>query len=75
MWRLPSGEGSGQISNFVYIAESDKIFAMCDRWFRGPNGQRVPIDESCQLWLSLSFGAKTDVAKMLHVGEWDPWRQ
>jgi hypothetical protein len=65
---------SSQISNFVYLAESDKVFAMCDQWFRGPKGQRVPIDESCQLWLPVSFGPATEVAKMLHVDEWDPWK-
>ena len=66
---------SSQISNFVYIAESDKVFAMCDQWFRGPQGQRVPIDESCQLWLPVTFDAKTEVAKMLHVAQWDPWKK
>lgn len=25
-------------------AESDIVFAMCDRWFRGPSGQKVPIE-------------------------------
>ena len=65
---------NSQISNFVYIAESDKVFAMCDQWFRGPKGQRVPIDESCQLWLPVSFDPKTEVAKMLHVEQWNPWR-
>jgi hypothetical protein len=65
---------NSQISNFVYIAESDKVFAMCDQWFRGPLGQRVPIDESCQLWLPVSFDPVAGVAKMLHVAEWDPWK-
>jgi hypothetical protein len=47
---------------------------MCDQWFRGPKGQRVPIDQSCQLWLPVSFDPKTEMAKMLHVEEWDPWK-
>jgi hypothetical protein len=64
---------NSQISNLVYIAESDRVFAMCDQWFRGPGGQRVPIDESCQLWLPVSFDPATGVAKMLHVKEWDPF--
>jgi hypothetical protein len=50
---------SSQISNFVHIKESDIVFAMCDQWFRGPNGERVPIDQSCQLWLPVSFDART----------------
>jgi hypothetical protein len=63
---------NSQVSYFVYIAESDKVFAMCDQWFRGPKGQRVPIDESCQLWLPVSFDPVTGEAKMLHVDEWAP---
>jgi len=65
---------NSQISNFVYIAESDKVFAMCDQWFRGPKGERVPIDESCQLWLPVSFNPATGAAQMLHVDQWDPWK-
>jgi len=34
----------------------------------------VPIDESCQLWLPLSFDPATGVAKMLHVDEWAPMK-
>lgn len=63
---------NSQISNFVYVAESGKVFAMCDQWFRGPKGERVPIDESSQLWLPLSFDPATSVAKMLYVDEWSP---
>jgi hypothetical protein len=66
---------SSQISNFVYIAESDNVFAMCDQWFCGPKGQQVPIDESLQLWLPVTFDPTTGVAKMEHVQEWDPWER
>jgi hypothetical protein len=66
---------NSQISNFVYIAESDKVLAMCDQWFRGPKGERVPIDQSLQLWLPVSFDPTTGVAKMLHFKEWDPWKR
>ena len=52
----------------VDIAESDNVFAMCDQWFRGPQGERVSIDESCQLWLPLSFDPATETAEMLPVG-------
>jgi hypothetical protein len=65
---------NSQISNFVYVAESDKVFAMCDQWFRGPRGEHVPIDESCQLWLPVSFDPASGVAKMQHVEEWSPWK-
>ena len=63
---------NSQISNFVSVAESGKVFAMCDQWFRGPMGERVPIDESSQLWLPLSFDPATGMAKMLYVDEWSP---
>ena len=56
------------------IAESDKVFAVCDQWFHGSRGKRVPIDESCQLWLPVSFDPATGVAKMLQVQEWEPWK-
>ena len=65
---------NSQISNFVYIAESDKVMSMCDQWFRGPKGQRVPIDESLQLWLPVTLDPATGVAKMQPVQEWDPWK-
>ena len=63
-----------QISNFVYVAESDRLFAMCDQWFRGPGGTRVEIDASLQLWLPVRFDPATGQARMLFVPEWDPWR-
>ena len=65
---------NSQISNFVYAAESDRVFAMCDQWFRGPQGQRVPIDESCQLWLPVLFDPATGVAKGLNVEQWKLWK-
>jgi hypothetical protein len=63
---------NSQISNFVYVPASDVVFAMCDQWFRGPTGQRVSIDESCQLWMPVSFDPQTRVAKMHLRSEWEP---
>lgn len=63
---------SGQISNFVYVAESDTVFAMCDQWFRGPGGKRVDIDLSLQQWLPINFDPATGAAKMQFVKEWEP---
>ena len=62
-----------QISNFVYIKESDVLFAMCDQWFRDPGGRRVPIDQSCQLWLPVRFDPKTETATMQPLAQWDPF--
>ena len=33
---------SSQALDFIYIAESDKVFAMCEQCFHSPKGQRVP---------------------------------
>jgi hypothetical protein len=63
---------NSQISNFVYIPESDTVFAMCDQWLRGPGGARVEIDQSLQLWLPVSFDHATGVAKMQFAKEWKP---
>ena len=46
---------------------------MCDQWFRGPQGERVPIDESLQLWLPVTFDPQTGVARMQLLKEWDPF--
>ena len=62
-----------QISNFVHIAESDRLLAMCDQWFRGSGGARVEIDASLQLWLPVRFDPATGEARMQFVPEWDPW--
>jgi hypothetical protein len=64
---------SSQISSFVYVAESDRLFAMCEQWLIGPNGEQVPAEESCQLWLPVTFDPATGVAMMEHVDRWDPW--
>lgn len=64
---------NSQISNFVYLAESDILVALCDQWFRGPDGNTVPIDESIQLWLPVEFDAATGKARMQHLKEWNPF--
>lgn len=67
---------NSQISNFVYIKESNKVFAICDQWFVGPNGvdRNMPADSSRQLWLPVDFNPETGAAKLLHVDQWDPWK-
>lgn len=64
---------NSQISAFVHIAESDRLMAMCEQWLIGPDGKRAPAEESCQLWLPVSFDPKTGVARLDHVAQWDPW--
>ena len=62
-----------QLSAFFYLAESDRLIAMCEQWLTGPNGERVPAELSCQLWLPVVFDPATGVAQMQHVNQWDPW--
>ena len=63
----------GQISNFLYVAESDILIAMCDQWFRGPEGERVSIEESLQLWLPVQFDPQTGEARMKKSEQWFPF--
>ena len=64
---------SSQISSFLYLAESDRLIALCEQWLTGPNGERVPAEQSCQLWLPVTFDPASGAAKMEHVPQWDPW--
>src|SRR6185295_1801920 len=54
------------------LKESDRLIAMCEQWLIFPNGERVPAEQSCQLWLPVTFDPATGVAKMVHVNQWDP---
>ena len=58
---------------YWYLEESNTLFAMCDQWFRGPQDDRVPIDESLQLWLPVTFYPQTGVARMQRIKEWEPF--
>jgi hypothetical protein len=62
-----------QLSAFFYLAESDRLMALCEQWLTGPGGERVPAELSCQLWLPVTFDPATGVARMQHVERWDPW--
>ena len=62
-----------QISAFVYIEESDRLFAMCEQWLIGPTGDRVPAEQSCQLWLPVTVDSRTGAVRMEHVDRWNPW--
>jgi hypothetical protein len=64
---------NSQISAFVYLPETDLLFAMNEQWLLGPDGQRAPAEQSTQLWLPVSFDPGTGVARMQFVEQWDPW--
>ncbi len=60
-----------QISNFLYIKETDTVMAICDQWWAGPKGYG-DLEESRQLWIPVSFDPATDEAKMIHKEQWTP---
>jgi hypothetical protein len=62
-----------QICGFVYVAESDRLIAMCDQWLTGPDGNRASGEESALLWLPVHFDPRTGVARLEPVESWNPW--
>ena len=60
-----------QISNFIYIKESDTLMALCDQWWAGQNGRRN-LDASRYLWLPVSFNPETGEAKLEYKEQWNP---
>ena len=47
------GTWGSQISNFLYVAETDSLIALCDQWWAGPAG-RNDLDQSRYLWLPVA---------------------
>lgn len=61
-----------QISSFCLIPETDTLFALCEQWLLGPDGQPAIAERSTQLWLPIALDPKTGIAKMLPLKQWDP---
>jgi hypothetical protein len=59
-----------QITDFVYLKESNVLFAMCDSWWN-PDGK--DLNKSRYFWLPVSFDPKTNTAKMYFRQEWNPF--
>ena len=65
---------TSQVGSFLYIRESDRLMALCDRWLIGPDGvSQVRGEESAQLWLPVDFDPASGTAKLRYVKEWDPF--
>jgi len=60
-----------QISNFIYIRESDTVMALCDQWWAGPKGGQ-DLDGSRYLFLPVSLNAHTNEAKLEYKAKWNP---
>lgn len=61
----------GQISNFIYIKESDTLMAMCDQWWAGQRG-REALGASRYLWLPVALNPATGEAKLVYREQWNP---
>jgi beta-xylosidase len=61
-----------QITDFVYVGESDLVFAMCDSWW---NADKTDLNKSRYLWLPVIFEPATDTAKMLYNENWKPFQK
>ena len=61
---------NSQIRHFVYLAESDLVFAMCDSWWIP---DKKDLNASRYLWLPITFDPKTNTAKMLYQENWPPF--
>jgi hypothetical protein len=59
-----------QVSNFLYIKESDTVMAMCDSWW---NPDRKDLNKSRYLWLPVSFDPETGTAAMVYRDQWKPF--
>jgi hypothetical protein len=61
-----------QLSSLTVIPETNTLFALCEQWLIGPDGQPITAEKSTQLWIPVSFDPKTGTARMRYVKEWDP---
>lgn len=66
-----SNTWSSRFSNFVYVNESNKLFALCDAWW---NPNPSDLDESRYFWLPVAFNANTETAVMEYRAQWNPWQ-
>jgi hypothetical protein len=60
---------SSQVSDLIYLKESDIVMALCDQWWIP---DKADIDKSRYLFLPLDIDAKTGRAKMEYRQAWDP---
>ena len=61
-----------QISNFIFIRESDTVMALCDQWWAGPKGG-YDLDDSRYLFLPVSMNTHTSEVKLEYKAKWNPF--
>jgi hypothetical protein len=59
-----------QITDFVYVKESDLVFAMCDSWW---NPDCKDLNKSRYLWLPVIFEPAAGAARMVYKEQWKPF--
>jgi len=59
-----------QLTDLVYVRESDLLFAMGDCWW---NPDKEDLNKSRYLWLPVAFDPDTETARMLSLREWNPF--
>ena len=60
-----------QITDLLYLRESETIMAMCDMWW---NPDQEDLNKSRYLWLPVDFDQRTETARMRYVRQWVPLR-
>ena len=61
-----------QISNFLYIKESDTLMALCDQWWAGNNDGQRDLEASRYLWLPFAFDPAQGTGKLEYKKQWNP---
>jgi hypothetical protein len=68
------GTWGSQISNFLYIEETDGLVGLCDQWWAGAAG-RNDLDQSRYVWAPIVLEPRTKQAKMNFRWKWDPFKK
>jgi len=66
------GTWGSQISNFLYVAETDGLVALCDQWWAGAAG-RNDLEQSRYVWVPVVLDPKTGQAKGNYRWKFDPF--
>lgn len=59
----------GQITDFIYVPETDRLIALCDRWWQ-PNPKH--LDHSSYLWLPVNVDTETGEVSLDYAGHINP---
>ena len=68
---LRSKTWDSQVTDLIYLKESDTLVALCDQWWI-PDKQ--DINKSRYLLLPVELDPKTSTARMIFRKEWSPLR-